>query len=65
MALRRLFDLDPESSSNLKHPILEILTDRLRRAFGGQEEMFRDLKDKALGGKPMKSLQPTVTGGTG
>jgi len=34
----------------------EPAADRLRRAFGGQEEMFRDLQDKALGGKPMKSL---------
>lgn len=31
--------------------------------FGGQNEMFKELKEKVLGGKPIKSLQPSVAGG--
>lgn len=56
--IRRLMPTDWKSGDSLW--LIDFVS-----PFGGQEEMFKELKEKVLGGKSMKMLQPAPGGGTG
>ena len=55
--IRRLMPTDWKSGDSLW--LIDFIA-----PFGGQEEMILDLKDKALNGRAIKSLQPHARGGT-